>query len=75
MAATKRVDLSLSGKAEILKQLELPGVTQVFLAKKFGISTSQVSLIVKAKEEIREQFALRYFRNNIFPKCRIIYSL
>ena len=56
MAAAKRRDLHLSDKVDILKQLESPGVTQASLAKRFGVSTSQVWHIVKFKGEILKQF-------------------
>ena len=54
MAAAKRRDLCLSDKVDILKQLKSPGVTQASLAKRFGVSTSQVSRIVKGKEILEQ---------------------
>ena len=38
----KQVDLSLS-EVTLVPELELPGVTQESVAKKYGVSTSQVS--------------------------------
>ncbi|XP_014661713.1 PREDICTED: tigger transposable element-derived protein 4-like isoform X2 [Priapulus caudatus] len=48
-SAKKRVDLPLSKKVEVLRHLELPEITQVAAAKKYGISTSQISRLLKAK--------------------------
>ena len=39
----KQVDLSLSEKVKLVPELELPGVTQESVAKKYGVSTLQVS--------------------------------
>ena len=39
----KQVDLSLSEKVKLVPELELPNVTQESVAKKYGVSTSQVS--------------------------------
>ena len=39
----KRVDLSLSEKVKLVSELKLHGVTQASVAKKYGVSTSQVS--------------------------------
>ena len=36
----KRVDLSLSEKVKLVSELELPGVIQASVAKKYGVSTS-----------------------------------
>ena len=38
----KRVDLPLAKKVALVRELEVPGTTQVSVAKKFGVSTSQV---------------------------------
>ena len=35
----KRVDLSLSEKVKLVSGLELPGVTQESIAKKYGVSS------------------------------------
>ena len=48
MAAAKDVDLSLSNKVKIFKELEAAGATQVQVAKQFGVSMSQISRIGKA---------------------------
>lgn len=52
----KRVDLPLAQKVELLKALESPVVSQATVAKKFAVSTSQVSRLVKGKVEILQQF-------------------
>ena len=44
------------GSVVLLKELDSPGVKQAALARKFGVSISQVSRLAKAKEEILEQF-------------------
>ena len=36
----KPVDLSLSEKVKLMSELELPGVTQASVPKKYGVSTS-----------------------------------
>ena len=46
------MDLSLGDKVKLVRESELPGVTQASLAKKYGVSTSQVSRIVKNKREL-----------------------
>ena len=56
MVAMKCQSLCLSDKVDILKQIQSPGVTQASLAKMCGVSTSQVSCIVKAKGELLKQF-------------------
>ena len=50
----KRVDLSLSEKVKLVSELKLPGVTQVSVVKKYGISTSQVSRLSKKEDLIRD---------------------
>ena len=40
----KRVDLSPSEKVKLVSELELPGVTQASVAKKYGVSTSIVGV-------------------------------
>ena len=50
----KRVDLSLSEKVKLVSELELPGVTQVSVVKKYGVSTSQVSCPSKKEDLIRD---------------------
>ena len=55
-SSKKRIDLSLADKVKLLKHLQLPGVSQASAAKKFGVSTSQVSRLVKAKQQIFDQF-------------------
>ena len=52
----KRVDLSLSEKVKLVSELELPGVTQASVAKKYGVSTSQVSRLSKKKEDLVRDF-------------------
>ena len=52
--AAKRVDLSLADKVKIVRESELPGVSQASLARKYGVSTSQVSRLVKNKHELTE---------------------
>ena len=47
----KRKHLSLSEKVKIIKELELPG-TQASVAKKYGISSFQVSHLAKNKEDL-----------------------
>ena len=53
---TKRKDLPLSEKVNLLRALEAPGVTQVAIAKEFGVSTSQVSRLVKSKDDILKTY-------------------
>ena len=53
---TKRKDLPLSEKVNLLKALEAPGVTQVAIAKEFGVSTSQVSRLSKSKDDILKTY-------------------
>lgn len=51
--ATKRKDLSLTDKIKLLRELQsTPGMTQVAVAQKFGVSTSQVSRLVQQKESL-----------------------
>ena len=52
----KLVDLSLSEKVKLVSELELPGVTQASVAKKYGVSTSQVSCPSKKKEDLVRDF-------------------
>ena len=52
----KRVDLSLSDKVKLVSELELPGVTQASIAKKYGVSTSQVSCLSKKKDDLIRDF-------------------
>ena len=40
----------------MIKKAEQHGITQASVAKEFGMSTSQVSRLVKAKEDILKQF-------------------
>ena len=47
----KRVDLCLSEKVKRVPELELPGETQASIAKKYGVSTSQVSCLSKKKDD------------------------
>ena len=56
MATSKRVDLSLADKVKIVNEMKLPGITQVQVAKKFGVSTSQLSRIVKMKDDLIRDF-------------------
>ena len=56
MAASKHVDLSLRYKVKILKELEAPGAEQVQVTKQFGVSTLQVSKMVKEKVDILRDF-------------------
>ncbi|RXM29615.1 hypothetical protein EOD39_2230 [Acipenser ruthenus] len=56
----KRVDLPLAQKSELLKELASPVVSQAAVAKKFGMSTSQVSRLVNGKDE-----TLKQFENNV----------
>ena len=49
-SSSKHVDLPLSLKVKLLDKLELPGVTQTSMAKKFNVLTSQVlHLVVNLK--------------------------
>ena len=48
----KRVNLFLSEKVKLVSKLELPVVTQAYVAKKYGVSTSQVSCLSKKKEDL-----------------------
>ena len=48
-------DLTLAEKVKIINELELPG-TQASVAKKYGISNSQVSRLAKNKEDILRAF-------------------
>ena len=52
----KRVDLPLAKKVALVRELEVPGTTQVSVAKKFGVSTSQVSRLQKKKGELVRQY-------------------
>ena len=47
----KRVDLSLSEKVKLVRELEFPGVTQASVDKKYGVLTSQVSRLSKNKQD------------------------
>ena len=55
--------LSLSDKVKVVQELELPGVTQASVAKKYGVSTSQVLRLAKNKKEL-----LRAFECGAYPK-------
>ncbi|GFS11047.1 tigger transposable element-derived protein [Elysia marginata] len=55
--ALSRKDLTLHEKANVVKQLEEPGVTMVSLAKKYGVSTSAISRIHKSRVEILARVA------------------
>ena len=48
----KQVDLSLSEKVKLMSELEVSGVTQASVAKKYGVSTSQVSHLSKNKDDL-----------------------
>ena len=50
----KRVDLLLTEKVKVVSELELTGVTQESIAKKCGVSTSQVSCPSKKDDFIRD---------------------
>ena len=50
----KRVDLLLTEKVKVMSELELTGVTQESIAKKYGVSTSQVSHLSKKDNFIRD---------------------
>ena len=52
----KRVDLLLAKNVALLRILEAPGPTQVGIARKFGVFTSQVSLLQKNKDGIVGQY-------------------
>ena len=52
----KRVDLILAKKVALVRELEVLGTTQVSVAKKFGMSTSQVSHLQKKKEQLVRQY-------------------
>ena len=52
----KQVDLSLSEKVKLVSELELPGVTQASVAKKYGVSTSQVLCLSKKGEDLVRDF-------------------
>ena len=55
--ALSRKDLTLHEKANVVRQLEVPGVTMVSLAKKYGVSTSAISRIHKSRVEILARVA------------------
>ena len=46
----KRVDLSLSEKVKLVSELELHGVTQASVAKKYGVEISRAGAIVAENE-------------------------
>ncbi|KAJ8344476.1 hypothetical protein SKAU_G00318050 [Synaphobranchus kaupii] len=48
----KRVSLPLGEKVQIVEELESTGVSQTIVAKKFGVSTSQVSRIMRDKARL-----------------------
>ena len=50
----KRVDLSLSEKVKLVLELELLGVTQASVAKKYGVLTSQMSRLSKKEDLVRD---------------------
>ena len=50
----KRVDLYLSEKVKLVLELELPGVNQTSVAKKYGVSTSQASHPSKKKDLVQD---------------------
>ena len=50
----KRVNLSLSEKVKLVSELELPGVTQASVAKKYGVSTLQMSHLFKKEDLVRD---------------------
>ena len=52
----KRVDLSLSEKVKLVSELEQPGVTQASVARKYRVSTSQVSCLSKKKDDLVRDF-------------------
>jgi hypothetical protein len=56
MATSKCVDLSLADQVKIVNELKLPGITQVQVVKKFGVSTSQLSRIIKVKDDTIRDF-------------------
>ena len=45
---------SLSEKVKLMSELKLPGVTQASVAKKYGVSTSQVSRLFKKEDLVRD---------------------
>jgi len=58
-SSRKRVDLPLKDKIKLIKKSEQHRITQASVAKEFGVSTSQVSRLMKAKEDILKQFLLK----------------
>ena len=50
------LDLPLKDKVKLIKKAKQHGITQASLAKEFGVSTSQVSRLMKAKEDILKEF-------------------
>ena len=53
---SRRKDLSLMDKVEILHELEKPGVKQSHIVKCYGISSSQASRLVQKKAKILDEF-------------------
>ncbi|KAJ8252268.1 hypothetical protein COCON_G00215800 [Conger conger] len=51
-AGVKRVSLPLGEKVQIVEELESTGVSQTIVARKFGVSTSQVSRIMRDKARL-----------------------
>ena len=56
MATSKRFDLDLDEKAQLLRDFEVSGVTQMCIARKYGVSKSQVSRLVSLTDTIFVQF-------------------
>ena len=56
MATSKRIDLDLDGKVQLLRDFEVSGITQMCIARKYGVSKSQVSRLVSLKNTIFAQF-------------------
>ena len=46
----KRVDLSLSEKVKLVSELQLPGVTQASVSKKYSVEISRAGAIVAENE-------------------------
>ena len=53
--AEKCIDLSLAEKVKLVRESETPGVTQAHLARKYGVSTLQVSCLIKSKRELTKE--------------------
>ncbi|XP_005995615.1 tigger transposable element-derived protein 6-like [Latimeria chalumnae] len=57
LMAAKRVDLSLADKVHVVEALHEPSAKQVQVAKKFGVSKSLVSCLLKKNDDIFKEYA------------------